>query len=665
MRRRASLISIGALIRAQAARAFVVRATFVSLLLGLAIHIRILLTAPIVSAQPAMWLLLATLQSVATLAAVAAILNFLVVPATPRGAQLFVILFSILHVIAQAGLSEVTIFFGHGLFRENLQVALHPTLFAGSLHGQTLVAIVSFTLLLSLLLFGAFITARRWPHTRSDLFLATVAVLALAGAVILPPVHLSETTSNPIWTVVRLLNQDVINNARGTMVIPPPVGKATEIRFLMPKHRNFISDTYPLAYVPPPRTAGLPLLTSRPNIVFWLMEGLRPQEVGAYGGPIPNLTPVFDNLVPQSIFFEKAYSVGSFTPEGELAMWYGLQSSPYEIVIRTRPAVNVYGLPEILGHDGYHLLWMHPSESELYLSTRFYIRRDFRVIDGRDFEPNLASTNWGYSDRALAQTLVTTIDRMAEPFAAMGVTVSNHHPFEIPRDAVTHLNLPHFKPKHGYRDLGITGFQEGEHTLPRLHSTHYSDEALGYFLSLARSRPWFKNTIFIIAGDHGAPTKPYGREIESIHDFLELRHRVAMLIYSPLLSPRVIKEPVSHTDLLPTLLGLLGDRQPRAGLGIDVLDPAEADDKRILVTWSDSRAVILHDAHFTYEAMLQREAERYEITSESLFAASDDRGLNNLASSHPAEIARFRRAAKAYIDSYGWLVASGHSGVPR
>ena len=374
---------------------------------------------------------------------------------------------------------------------------------------------------------------------------------------------------------------------------------------------------------------------------------------------------MFDNLVPQSIFFEKAYSVGSFTPEGELAMWYGLQSSPYEIVIRTRPAVNVYGLPEILGHDGYHFLWMHPSESELYLSTRFYIRRDFRVIDGRDFDRKLASTNWGYSDRALAQTLVTTIDRMAEPFAAMGVTVSNHHPFEIPRDAVTHLNLPHFKPKHGYRDLGITGFQEGEHTLPRLHSTHYSDEALGYFLSLARSRPWFKNTIFIIAGDHGAPTKPYGREIESIHDFLELRHRVAMLDLfaapgaarhqgaglahrSPPDAPR---PPRRHaTARRPR------HRRPRSRRGGRQTD--HRDLERLARRHPARRTLLLRgDAPARSRAL--RDHDRIPLRRERRSRPEQPR----VVTSRGDRTVPARR--KAYIDTYGWLVASGHSGVPR
>jgi phosphoglycerol transferase MdoB-like AlkP superfamily enzyme len=650
--------------RFQAARAYVNRAAIASLLAGLAIHLRILLTAPVISSQPVMWLILATLQSLAEVATVAAVLNLIVVPLSPRTARLLATVVAVVRVIAQAGLAEVTIFFGHGLFRENLQTALHPTLFAGSLHGHTLASIVSFTVVLSILLVAAHFSARRYPRTRSNAFLCTVALLAIIGANILPPVHLDETTSNPMWTVVRLLNHDAINQARGAVVVPPPKGKPTDIRLLMPKrHDRFLSDDYPLAYLPPERTPTAPRLRERPNIVFWIIEGLRPEEVGAYGGVIPNLTPNFDSLVPRSIFFQNAYSDGSFTPEGELAMWYGLQASPYEILVRTRPNVKLYGLPEILAKDGYRLLWMHPSDAEMYLSTRFYLTRGFRVIDGRDFNPSLASTNWGYSDRALAQTLVAAVDRMPQPFAAMGVTVSNHHPFQVPDDARTRINLPAIRPKHGYRDL-FPGFQEGEHTLPRLHSVHYADEALGYFMSLARSKPWFKNTIFVIAGDHGAPTKPYGREIENIHDYLELRHSVAMLMYSPLLAPRVIKEPVSHADLLPTLLGLIGDQGPRAGLGIDLLDPAEADDKRMIVAWNDSHALLMHDAHFSYHAILRADGDRYDIATEALYDVADKRGRNDLAAAHRADVERFHRAGAAYLDTYGWLVASGHSGLP-
>jgi len=144
----------------EAARAYVNRAAFALLLLGLAIHIRILLTAPVISSQPVLWLILATLQNVATLTTFAAVVDLIVVPLSPRAARIVTTVFAIVRVIAQAGLAEVTIFFGHGLFRENLQMALHPTLFAGSLQGHTFVSILFFTIATSLLLVGAHLSIR-------------------------------------------------------------------------------------------------------------------------------------------------------------------------------------------------------------------------------------------------------------------------------------------------------------------------------------------------------------------------------------------------------------------------------------------------------------------------------------------------------------------------
>jgi hypothetical protein len=647
-------------------RAFITRAAIGSLAIGFLIHLRILAAAPVRTSQPAMWLLLATVQNAATIATFAVLVNVLLADSLPRTARTLFSALTLLRVCLQAALSEIVIFFGHGLFRENLQMALHPTLFEASLRGATVMAIAFFTLLAAIVLALASFSARRHPTPIKTEFIATIAVVAIVASVTLPPVQLSEATSNPFWTITRLLQHDVINNVRGTMTIPEPLGPRTEMRTAMPRrHSEFIDDAYPLAYVPPPRSAAaVPPAQQRPNIVFWLMEGLRAEEVGAYGGTIPNITPNFDALAKQSIFFTDAYSVASFTPEGEIAMWYGVQASPYEVIVRTRPNITMYGLPEILARDGYALLWMHPSSAEMYLSTRFYLHRGFHVLDGRDFAPSLASTNWGYSDRALAETLVKTLDRMPEPFAAMGVTVSNHHPFQVPSDAKTHLDLPSTWPKRGYEPLGFGGFEVGEHTLPRIHTVHYSDEALGYFIELARRKPWFANTIFVIAGDHGTPTKPLDRDIRNTHDFLDLRHRVAMIIFSPLLKPRVVTQPVSHVDLLPTLLGLVGEKRARAGLGIDLLDPADADDHRMVITYSDTRAVRITDAHYCYDVLLQREKDRYTLGTEALYAAYDHRGLNEVSASHPAEVARFRTAARAYIDSYGWLLASGHSGVP-
>lgn len=650
--------------RFEAARAYVHRAAFAVLLAGIPIHVRILAAAPLTSSRPFLWMVLATLENVATAAAGAAILSLLVVPRSPRLARVLATVFALLHVALQAGLAESTIFFGHGLYRENLQVALHPRFFAGSMGGHTLGWILFFTGLTALLLAAAHFSLRFRPKRWSEVLVCGVAVAAIASANLMPAIDQADATSDPVWTVVTLLNHGALRQVKRKLLVLPPQGKTADIRLLMPRrHNQFLSDEYPLAYLPPLRSPDAPRLNVRPNIVFWMMEGFRAEEVDAYGGPIPNLTPNFDRLAPQSLFFQNAYSTGSYTPEGELAMWYGLQASPYEMLMRTRPYLKLYGLPDVLAKDGYQLLWMDPVDADMYLGTRFYLNHGFRVIDGRSFNPSLARTSWGYSDRALAQTLVGAMDRMQQPFAAMGVTVSNHHPFHVPDDAVTRLSLPETRPQHGFRDL-VPGLAEGEHTLPRLHTIHYADEALGYFIALARSRSWFKNTIFVIVGDHGAPTKPYHRSIESVHDYIVLRHKVAMLIYSPLLAPRVIKEPVSHVDVMPTLLGLLGEEGPRAGLGIDLLDPADADDQHMTVSWNDAHLMLLNDSHYSYHALLHLAGDRYVIHSEGLYAAGDQRGRNDIAAAHPGEFARFHRAATAYVDTYAWITGEGHSGIP-
>ena len=65
----------------------------------------------------------------------------------------------------------------------------------------------------------------------------------------------------------------------------------------------------------------------RPNVVFLLMEGVRSEELGAWGG-LKGLSPRLDDLARHGIRVARAYSPGTHTPEGELALWYGLFASP-------------------------------------------------------------------------------------------------------------------------------------------------------------------------------------------------------------------------------------------------------------------------------------------------------------------------------------------------
>src|SRR6185295_14289062 len=48
-----------------------------------------------------------------------------------------------------------------------------------------------------------------------------------------------------------------------------------------------------------------------PNVIVYLIDTLRPDVLGAYGGPGP--TPTFDRLAAEGTVFERAYSTASWT----------------------------------------------------------------------------------------------------------------------------------------------------------------------------------------------------------------------------------------------------------------------------------------------------------------------------------------------------------------
>jgi arylsulfatase A-like enzyme len=400
------------------------------------------------------------------------------------------------------------------------------------------------------------------------------------------------------------------------------------------------------------------------------MEGVRAHEVGAYGGSVPGVTPNLDALAVAGTRFDGVWSPGTHTPEGELALWYGLLAVPREIVMTLHPRVSMTGLPEILRRAGWRsFLWIHNSDQTFFGEDRFFLPRGFRMIDGRDFDPAEPRTNWGFSDRTLARRAAVAIDRMEEPFAAMVLTISNHHPFQLPSDAKTQLDVPAAEERGSFH---VPGWRDlvGGRTVPMLRTIHYTDEAVGDFFDRVRARPWFSRTVFVIVSDHGLPIAPLGG-ISSLHRFAELRHGVPWILYSPLLPARpAVPGPSSLADVPPTLLGLLGVDLPASGVGCDRLDPAACDPERPVFSWNDEGEMLtIATVSRVFHAVIAWErvsgGEGGSLGEEMLYdAGADPEGRRDLSLSEPARVREFRKLARLYLGVYPWLVNHGHSGVP-
>ncbi|MEE8168961.1 MAG: sulfatase-like hydrolase/transferase, partial [Phycisphaerae bacterium] len=99
------------------------------------------------------------------------------------------------------------------------------------------------------------------------------------------------------------------------------------------------------AQTPPPVADG-------PNILLITVESLRPDHVGCYGGPLPT-TPAIDALAAESITFDNAYSVTSWTLAAHASLFTGLYPAAANVVLPKHRLDDSYTtLAELLADRG-------------------------------------------------------------------------------------------------------------------------------------------------------------------------------------------------------------------------------------------------------------------------------------------------------------------------
>lgn len=626
--------------------------------LGLALRWRTAASMPLAPPHPVLGLLLGLTEDVAIAALLVLVASL---GRIAMGAAVGCLLsLAVLHI----AWSEALIYFGHPPRCADIEAGTQGVFLVRTFDLQALLP----PLVILVLAVGTVLLAWRVAVLRAAR--ATVLGIGLGAALVAmairPAIPVPEYFRNPAFTALRLWRCAASNPVAAAPGTARPTLPATSIRELMPTvpATSFISPDYPLAYAPPPRgdapraPAGM-----RQNIVFILMEGVRAHEVGAWGGRFPGLTPNLDQLAAQGIRFARAYSPGTHTATSEIGDWFGTLAIPESILMRSWPEVPLSGLPDQLRANGWRsFLWMHNADTSIYKREQFYIPRGFQMIDERGFPADDPETNWGKSDKALMRRAVAAFDHLGEPFGAMLLTVSNHMPFQVPSDAVSHYPIP-----DGLQSdmLARFGRSSGRYGVAMLQTIHYTDEAVGAFFAAARTRPWFARTLFVVSGDHGLPLSP-PEGVAGPHEMAELRHRVPLLMFAPWLQGgEVVDDPVSLADLPATILGLLEVPDVRCGPGIDVLAKGVAAASRPVIGWNDEARQLTIASHgWVYHATVGDPVPGIEHPIGDELLVATDPATAAAASSRLPMLERNRRWARVYLEVYPWLVTHGRATLP-
>jgi len=297
------------------------------------------------------------------------------------------------------------------------------------------------------------------------------------------------------------------------------------------------------------------------NVVVILMESFSAQYVGALGNDY-DITPQFDSLAKQGLLFERFFSNGTHTHQGMFATFSCFPNLPgFEYLMQQSRGRNAFsGLAALLTAKGYSNVYVYNGDFSWDNQGGFFRNQGVTHFVGRhDFiNPKFQDRTWGVSDEDMFSRAVQELDKLqsGQPFFAMLQTLSNHTPYALP------AKLP-FKP--------ITTMGEiSQH----LTAMKYSDWALGEFFKAIENKPYYKNTLFVILGDHGFAVKPQISAMDL------LRFHVPLLLIAPGLQqqyPARINTVATQVDVVPTIMALLGKPFTHQCWGRNVLSLSPSD----------------------------------------------------------------------------------------
>ena len=338
-----------------------------------------------------------------------------------------------------------------------------------------------------------------------------------------------------------------------------PVAQQTVRDMLLTENDKLVDpDTAPVRRdTTPPAEKTLPIK----NVVVILMESFAGHSVGALGRP-GNVTPYFDNLSKEGLLFERFFSNGTHTHQGMFATMACFPNLPgFEYLMQTPEGSHkLSGLPELLSARKFDDVYVYNGDFAWDNQSGFFSNQGMTTFVGRNdyVDPVFSDPTWGVSDQDMFNRGLEELKKREgkEPFYALLQTLSNHTPYALPTPL----------PVEPVTDRGSLN----EH----LTAMRYSDWALGQFFEKARKEPYFKETLFVVVGDHG-----FGNE-QQISEMDLGRFNVQLLLIGPGIQEKfgARNDTVgTQVDIVPTIMGRLGGEFRQQCWGRDLLTLPEGD----------------------------------------------------------------------------------------
>lgn len=391
----------------------------------------------------------------------------------------------------------------------------------------------------------------------SLLVLTPLAIIGIRGSATAGtrPITISnanEFVNRPIeGTVVLNTPFSIIRSIGKKVFVTPHYMSAEQMRQVYsPVHAHPVTDS---------------LTLGRRNVVVLIVESMGKEYIGAYnrhleGGTYRGYMPFIDSLVSRSLTFKYSYANGRVSMDAMPSVLSGIPMMVEPFFLTPASFNDIDGMASMLRPLGYHSAFFHGGHNismgfsafahsigfERYYGLNEYCKSP-KYHGMKDFDGK-----WAIWDEPFLQYMLDELHNMPQPFVVGAFTASSHHPYKLP------------KPYEGV-------FKGGR--LPIYRCVQYTNMALRRFFERASHEPWYRNTIFVLVADH-----------TNLNEHPEYKtdlglYSIPIILFTPdgSLRPAMRSDVIAQqTDIMPTVMHLLGYKRPYVAFGCDLLSTPPA-----------------------------------------------------------------------------------------
>ncbi len=299
------------------------------------------------------------------------------------------------------------------------------------------------------------------------------------------------------------------------------------------------------------------------NVIVILTESFAYDKT-SFNNPELQTTPEIAEIAKRGRLFTNFFTPTAGTAKGVFTSVTGLPdtsvvktSSRNPMIVTQHTLIN-----DLKGYEKFYFIGGSTNWGNIRGLLQYNIE-GLKIFEEETYKDVPRNDVWGLSDLDMFRYAAKELAAAKEPFFAFIQTSGFHRPYTIPDEKGDFKEIK--QDEDMLKEYGFSGNEE-------YNSMRFQDYTMGEFFRMIEKEPFYKDTYFLIFGDHGLTVSKSKNSPRGIIDLELTTNNTPLIVLGPGIEPSVDSKPASQVDVTATLSGLLGKPFRETALGRNLFD---------------------------------------------------------------------------------------------